>query len=99
LEPRDKRNQAAIGFNMFSEPTRRAAMEKARDKGDAVISSKVLLKQEITQNKQWGFLIYVPIYRGPRAPGSVEERRARLLGFVYSPFRAGDFFQTLLEAV
>ncbi len=48
LEPRDERNEAAIGFNMYSEPTRRAAMQKARDTGDAATSGKVLLKQEIT---------------------------------------------------
>ena len=29
LEPQDRRNKTAIGFDMFSEPTRRAAMERA----------------------------------------------------------------------
>ena len=97
LEPRDERNEAAIGFNMYSEPTRRAAMQKARDTGDAATSGKVFLKQEITPNKQAGFIIYVPVYRGTQAPGNIKARRAQLLGFIYSPFRAGDFFQTLLD--
>ncbi len=39
----------------------------------------------------------MPVYRGTQAPGNIKARRAQLLGFIYSPFRAGDFFQTLLD--
>src|SRR5260370_1385784 len=31
LEPLDRRNQVAIGYDMFTEPTRRAPMEQPRD--------------------------------------------------------------------
>src|SRR5690606_12677816 len=47
LEPPDERNMAALGFDMFTEPVRRAAMEKARDTGDAASSGRVTLMQEI----------------------------------------------------
>jgi len=90
LEPLDQRNQAALGFDMFSEPTRRAAMERARDTGQAAASGRVTLVQEIDGNQQPGFLIYVPVYRGNQAPNSVEERREQLIGFAYSPFRVND---------
>jgi hypothetical protein len=33
LEPLDWRNERAIGYDMFSDPTRREAMERARDTG------------------------------------------------------------------
>ena len=33
LEPFDERNQRAFGYDMFSEPVRRAAMERARSGG------------------------------------------------------------------
>src|SRR5262249_30453077 len=33
LEPRDRRNLAAVGYDMFTESVRRAAMERARDTG------------------------------------------------------------------
>ena len=33
LEPMDERNIQAIGYDMFSEPTRKEAMERARDTG------------------------------------------------------------------
>lgn len=94
LEPDDERNQAALGFDMFSEPVRRAAMEQARDTGLRTASGKVVLAQEIDSNRQSGFLIYLPLYSTPlgRVPPTVEERRRALTGWVYSPFRAGDLF-------
>jgi signal transduction histidine kinase/ActR/RegA family two-component response regulator len=92
LEPLDRRNQAAIGYDMYTDPTRRAAMERARDQATPAASGPVTLVQEIEGAKQPGFLIYVPVYRGGGVPPTLEERRATLMGFVYSPFRAGDLF-------
>lgn len=90
LEPLDRRNQAALGFDMFSEPTRRAAMEQARDTGQPAASGRVTLVQEIDEERQPGFLIYVPVYRGRQVPETVAERRAQLIGFAYAPFRIND---------
>jgi CHASE1-domain containing sensor protein len=91
LEPMDARNRAALGFDMFSDPNRRAAMERARDTGLPAMTEPVTLVQEITADKQPGFLIYVPLYRGDE-PTDVAARRAALEGFVYAPFRAHDLF-------
>lgn len=96
LEPMDRRNTAALGYDMFTEPIRRAAMERARDTGEATASGRVTLVQEIDGETQAGFLIYVPVYAGGDVPTSVADRRARLQGFVYSPFRAGDLFAGIL---
>ncbi|MBA1155675.1 CHASE domain-containing protein [Microvirga mediterraneensis] len=95
LEPQDRRNEAAIGFDMFSEPIRRAAMEQARDTGQPAASGRVELVQEIDEAKQAGFLIYVPVYRGGATPKTTSERQDGLAGFVYSPFRADDLFTAI----
>jgi CHASE1-domain containing sensor protein len=92
LQPLDRRNRAAIGYDMFTQPTRREAMERARDNGVPAASGRVQLVQEIDERKQAGFLIYVPLYAGGEVPGDVAARRAALTGFVYSPFRADDLF-------
>lgn len=97
LEPLDWRNQRAIGYDMFSEPVRRAAMERARDSGVAALSGKVLLVQETKQDVQNGVLMYQPVYRNGAAATTVEERRAALQGYVYSPFRMNDLMQGLLR--
>ncbi len=96
IAPLDARNREALGFDMSTDPTRRSAMAQARDSGRMVASGKVSLVQEITEQKQAGFLIYLPIYRGTTEPASTEERRERLFGFVYSPLRAGDLLRGVL---
>jgi signal transduction histidine kinase/CHASE1-domain containing sensor protein len=96
LEPLDWRNARAIGFDMFSEPVRRAAMERARDTGKLAASGRVELVQEAGEIRQGGFLVYLPVYeRPPRTP---EERHALLRGWVYAPFRAADLLQRTVGA-
>lgn len=97
LEPQDSRNAAAIGYDMSTEPTRRAAMELARDTGRHAVSGRVELVQEIDQNKQPGFLIYLPVYEGRVIPDTLEARLTRLQGFAYSPYRAGDLFDIVFN--
>jgi PAS domain S-box-containing protein len=96
LEPLSGRNLRAFGFDMFSEPTRRAAMEAARDGGEATVSGRVTLVQETDKAVQPGFLMYLPVYRAGRPVATVEERRAAMLGFVYSPFRVHDLLNGIL---
>lgn len=98
LEPLDRRNLAAIGYDMYSEPVRRRAMARARDEGTAALSGAVTLVQEIDERKQAGFLIYVPVFAGGAVPPTVEARRAALVGFSYSPFRADDLFLGIFGA-
>jgi CHASE1-domain containing sensor protein len=98
LEPMDWRNKRALGFDMFSEPTRRRAMELARDTGEAALTDKVKLMQEVDDDVQAGFLMYLPVYRDGRDPGDAVARRAALVGDVYSPFRMGDFVRKTLRA-
>jgi signal transduction histidine kinase/CheY-like chemotaxis protein len=98
LEPLDRRNRAALGYDMFTESTRRAAMARARDTGEPAASGLVTLVQEIDGARQAGFLIYMPVYRATTAPATVEERRRTLYGFVYSPFRGDDLFRGMLGA-
>ena len=98
LEPRDRRNQVAIGYDMFTEPVRREAMEKARDTGLPAASGRVTLVQEIDPNqKQPGFLIYAPLYRNDSPISSEQDRRTALRGFVYAPFRADDFLNGIFS--
>jgi len=96
LEPFDWRNQRAFGYDMFSEPTRREAMIKARDTGVAALSGKVTLVQETIKDMQAGFLIYLAIYHKGVLLETQEQRRKALTGYVYSPFRMNDFMKGIL---
>ena len=90
LEPFDWRNQRAFGYDMFSEPVRRAAMERARDGGEPAISGKVVLVQETEKEVQNGFLLYLPVYRSGLLHDTTAQRRSNLAGWVYAPFRMND---------
>ncbi len=98
LEPFDFRNQRAFGFDMYSEPVRREAMERARDTGEPALSGKVTLVQETAQDAQPGCLLYLPVYRRGQPHDSVAERQAALLGWVYAPFRFHDLMSGILGA-
>jgi len=97
LEPLNERNRRAIGFDASSDPVRRAAMLLAWETGEAVASGRIVLLQELDDNGEAGFVVYLPVYRGARRPATVAERREDLVGFVYSPFRARDLLQSLVH--
>lgn len=99
LEPFDWRNQRAFGYDMFSEPVRHEAMERARDSGRATLSGIVRLVQETDEDVQKGFLMYSPVYRNGAPADTLEQRRAALDGFVYSPFRIRDLLQGILGGI
>ncbi|MCA1756273.1 MAG: CHASE domain-containing protein [Bacteroidales bacterium] len=96
LEPFEGRNLSAFGYDMFSEPVRRKAMEISRDSDLAMLSGKVLLVQETDEDVQAGALMYVPVYQNGKPTNTVEERRVAIKGWVYSPFRMRDLTEGIL---
>jgi diguanylate cyclase (GGDEF)-like protein/PAS domain S-box-containing protein len=90
VEPFRDRNLRALGFDMYSEPVRRTAMERARDTGLAALSAKVALEQETGTDVEAGVLMYVPVYRNGMPANDAGQRQAALLGWVYSPFRMSN---------
>ena len=97
LEPFDWRNQRAFGFDMFSEPVRRQAMQRARHTGNATLTGKVQLVQETQEDLQRGVLIYLPIFADR---GQVREiSRQTLLGWAYSPLRINDVVNSAISGI
>ncbi len=95
LEPFANRNLRALGYDMLSEPVRRTAMERARDQNAAALSGAVVLVQETDQDIQAGTLMYLPVYRWKAPLESVGDRRAALMGWVYSPYRMDDLMRSV----
>ncbi len=96
LEPFSGRNLRAFGYDMYSEPIRRKAMEISRDSDYAMLSDKVILVQETNEDVQSGALMYVPVYRNGMQTNTVEERNAAIKGWVYSPYRLDDLMNGIL---
>jgi signal transduction histidine kinase/ActR/RegA family two-component response regulator len=97
IEPLDARTRRAMGYDVSSEAVRRAALEQARDSGNAAITGKIRLVQEPDEDVQPGFSMFLPFYKGGGLPANVEERRARVAGFIYAPFRMYDLMRGILE--
>jgi PAS domain S-box-containing protein len=99
IQPFSERNRLAFGYDMFSEPVRRAAMAAARDSGRAAATGKVTLVQEGAgpghDAEQSGFLMYMPVYRAGLPQATLPERRAAIIGWVYAPFRMNDLMRGL----
>ncbi|MBS7691184.1 CHASE domain-containing protein [Pseudomonas lalucatii] len=96
LEPLTGRNLAAFGYDMLSEPTRRAAMLLAAGSGETRVTARVTLLQETHGKVQAGLLMYVPVYHPDRPLDSPEQRLAALRGIVYSPYRMDDLMAGIL---
>jgi len=101
LEPFEGRNLRAFGYDMYTEPKRRKAMQRAQRTGEPALSEMVILVQETAKDVQKGCLLYLPVYDLKKPVNNQKEREEALKGFVYSPFRMNDLMQGILgsEAV
>lgn len=96
IEPFSGRNLRAFGFDMYSDPVRRDAMDRAIEQGRPALSGKVTLLQETEHNIQAGFLMYIPIYRKGMTVDTVEQRHRATQGFVFGVFRAGNLISRII---
>ncbi|MDE2302741.1 MAG: CHASE domain-containing protein [Sphingomonadales bacterium] len=79
------------GYDMASEPLRRAAMERAAHARRPVATTRIELFRPDTGRPRTGFLIYMPVY--------ARAERGRLLGFLASPINARQFLEAAQAAV
>jgi len=91
LQPDTLRNRRALGFDMYSEATRRAAMDEATRTVRPTASGRVNLVQD-TGPDEFGFIIYMPVFDGSGSQRSLK-------GFVYSPFNASQFLSSASELI
>ncbi len=79
LEPLEKYPNA-LGFDMSSDPTRKVAMERARDVGRPKGTPPTL--PIANARGQLTMLVFVPVYNALIPPTTEAERRSELRGFV-----------------
>ncbi|MFP6849081.1 MAG: response regulator [Pseudomonas sp.] len=96
ISPLDWRNRRVLGYDLLSEPVRRAALEQAIDSGVATLSAPLILRQETEEHTQVGVLLSLPVYQPGKPLGTLEERRAALLGIVHAAFRSYDLMAGIL---
>lgn len=85
-------NRRALGYDMYSDPDRAAAMAEAELNLRPAASGRIILLQE-TSGTAPAFAIYMPVFR--MGAGTAPDRR--LAGFVYTPFRAREFLDSAID--
>jgi CHASE1-domain containing sensor protein len=96
FEPFDPGNLDAIGYDMFTDPPRREALQLAFASREPQATGRIELGQAIGNAQTYpGFLAFsrVEIMHTATADGAPEPETA---GFLYAAFRAGDLFNTAL---
>ncbi|MDQ2988025.1 MAG: CHASE domain-containing protein, partial [Pseudomonadota bacterium] len=96
VEPYVGRNLRAFGFDMNSEPVRRAALTRAMEDDALAVSGKVTLVQEVGKDRQAGFLMYLPVYRRGAVHDNWQQRQDALESYVYGAFRMDDLMRGIL---
>ncbi|HEV2473433.1 MAG TPA: CHASE domain-containing protein [Chthonomonadales bacterium] len=96
IEPLSGRNRVAIGYDMSSDPIRRAALLQSRDTGEPAVSRAVRLLQETNPRAQPGFVIFCPVYHQGAPVDTVSQRRGSFVGAVYAGFRAAALFDRVM---
>ncbi len=86
----------APGWDAFSEPKRRAAMERARTLDRPTATGKVTLFTPDGPRSEPGFVVYLPVYRNGVKLDGPGERRAATIGFVFASYVAQDFGESIL---
>ena len=99
VEPATPNSMATIGVNVQDLPNRRATLQSAIDTAAPTATPPLSLlngpSPSYTEEERRGFVIYVPVYEGGGIPATVPERREKILGFAFSPFRTAQFFERL----
>jgi len=97
FEPLDMSNQSIMGFDMYTEPTLRAAIDKAMADDRQHASGLIELGQRTGVTPAFaGFLVFVRL-NVETAPEVINASRSSTAGFLYAAFRASDLFQAALS--
>ena len=86
-------NEAARGFDLYSNPIRRSAIDHARDSGQTTSTARIRLVQE--NGDQYSVLIIHPVYQH----GGSTKDRGKLLGVASAVYRIGDGVEKALSQV
>ncbi|WNZ22566.1 histidine kinase [Leptolyngbya sp. NK1-12] len=88
-------NRSAFGYDLNSDPTRASAIAQARKTGEITVTGRIRLVQE--QRDQFGFLVFLPLYRDHQLPDSPELRYQYSTGFMLGVFRVSDVVEEALK--
>ena len=97
MDPGGGGNAAAVGFDLASEPSQLAAMDRARDSNAAAVT-ELLDTSALFGDARRELILYLPVYRRGASVASVDQRRRALIGFVFSRLSPETMFAESMAA-
>ncbi|MGB1235261.1 MAG: CHASE domain-containing protein [Planktomarina sp.] len=100
VEPMNPMTEQALGFDIYSEPNRRAAIDAAISTGNPTMTAKIQLISENPSNGaetvQAGTIVILPVFTNDLPTLSPTARLAATQGLIISAFRMGDLVEAIL---
>lgn len=87
-------NEGGFGFDLLSDPRRRASLEYTRDRGQPTASEPIWLQAD--PRKQTTVALRMPLYRWDMPANTVAERRAAFVGVVVSAIQVNALVESVL---
>jgi signal transduction histidine kinase len=104
VEPFDEVNQDLLGHDAYPDPVYRAAMDRARDTGQARATGKVYVLTEAPEGSKAelalepGLVVYLPVYSKGATVDNAAQRQRALEGFVVAYLEAEGLLRGTLES-
>ena len=98
VAPSNEVNRRMLGYDAYSDPVHRSAMDRARDTGSPQATGLVYVLTEAARNpgkdlvRRKGVAFYLPVYQEDEPRNTVAERRDALRGFVVATLPTDKLF-------
>lgn len=87
-----------LGFDMYSDSVRKAAMDKAASSGEPALSGLVTFMQTNLEPEELkGYILFMPNYKKDLPLSTAAERQSALQGFFYAPFTTNGVMNSLFN--
>ncbi len=94
IEPQSPENLGVVGVDTKMVQGALEAQNRARDTGQASITSGLELRQDFGVREARSVVMYLPIYANAMPVDSVEQRRAALKGWISGAIRMSEFMES-----
>lgn len=87
-------NEGILGFDLVSRPAYLSALERARDGG--IMSTAIAAPADAANNAKAVLLVISPVYTNANTPPTIEDRRAKLVGYTIGLLDVGAIIDSTL---
>jgi PAS domain S-box-containing protein len=98
VEPLNKSNLSRLGFDNLTDPERKAALEKSRDIGHAVITGMLQTGSKGDAGSKPLVQMFLPLYQPGLTSNTQAARRSHLTGWLGASFYVSDMMSGVLGA-